>query len=147
MNTLKIQQEVLKDLCTNGNTRFFATEDDSIFLTVTGKVGYFVPAEQLQVQLRNAQSMLPLNLAGVVVPDFLLVGTDEYRIGGGVRKYRRCDGEDTYIATGLLKLFDNPTLYQDPFDESTVVVTEDLFGTGEQTVVGVVAPYRMKEEN
>ncbi len=147
MNILKIQQEMLKSLVKDQKGSYFHDDEGRVFVTTTGKVGYFIDEADLQIGLRNAQSMMPLGLEDIVCPENLLVGTDEYRIGGTVRKYRTDDvlREDTYVATGLLKYFDNPKLYQAENPLSAIVVTEDLYGVGEQYIVGVVMPHKVKE--
>ena len=148
MDILKIQQELLKSLVKDQKGSYFYDSATRVFVTTTGKVGYFINEADLQVKLTGAQTMMAFNLDDVVCPDNLLVGTDEYRIGGTVRKYRNDDvlREDTYVATGLLKYFDNPKLYQAENPLSPIVVTEDLYGVGEQYIVGVVMPHKVKTE-
>lgn len=147
MDILKIQQELLKSLVKDRKGSYYFDDQGRVFVTTTGAAGYFINRADLQVELTNAQSMLPFDLDGIVRPENLLVGTDEYRIGGTVRKYRNDDvlRDDTYVATGLLKYFDNPKLYQEEDPSSIVVVTEDLYGVGEQYIVGAVMPYKVKE--
>ena len=147
MDILKIQQELLKSLVKDQQGSYFYDGEGRVFVTTTGKAGYFINEADLQIKLINAQSMMALDLDDIVCPENLLVGTDEYRIGGTVRKYRNDDvlREDTYVATALLKYFDNPKLYQAENPLSPIVVTEDLYGVGEQCVVGVVMPHKVKE--
>lgn len=147
MDILKIQQELLKSLVKDQKGSYFYDGNGRVFVTTTGKAGYFINEADLQVQLTGAQIMTRLDLEDIVQPDNLLVGTDEYRIGGTVRKYRNDDvlRDDTYVATGLLKYFYNPKLYQEANPLSIIVVTEDIFGEGEQCIVGVVMPHKVKE--
>ena len=148
MDILKIQQELLKSLVKDQKGSYYHDGEGRVFVTTSGKVGYFINETDLQLRLINAQSMTALDLEGIVKPENLLVGTDEYRIGGTVRRYRNNDilREDTYVATGLLKPFDNPKLYQADDPWGLIAVTEDLYGVGEQCLVGVVMPYKVKIE-
>lgn len=148
MDILKIQQELLKSLVKDQKGSYYYDGEGRVFVTTSGKVGYFISETDLQLRLINAQSMMALDLEGIVKPENLLVGTDEYRIGGTVRKYRNNDilREDTYVATGLLKPFDNPKLYQADDPTGPIAVTEDLYGVGEQCLVGVVMPHKVKNE-
>ena len=148
MDILKIQQELLKSLIKDQKGSYYYDDTGRVFVTTTGKVGYFIDETDLQVRLINAQSMMALDLKGIVSPENLLVGTDEYRIGGTVRKYRNDDvlREDTYVATDLLKHFGNPKLYQADDPLAPIVVTEDQYGVGEQCIVGVVMPRKVKED-
>lgn len=147
MDILKIQQELLKSLVKDQRGSYYHM-DDLVFVTTAGKVGWFIHEDDLRVRITGAQVMFPLDLDGIVHPDNLLVGTDEYRIGGTVRKYRKNDPlqDDVYVSTGLLKYFNQPTLYQDDDPRDVIVVTEDIYGRGEQTLAGIVMPYKMKEE-
>lgn len=147
MNTLKIQQELLKALMTEPErVKYFPADDDrqrAVFLTVTGTVGYVLPFDELRVDITLAQSMLDLDLDRVVRPENLLEGTDEYRRGGDARRYHR-GKDEVYVSKSLLKNFDDPRLYYDPV-RPLVVVTEDRQQTGRYTIVGAVAPVLIKE--
>lgn len=142
MNVLKINQEVLKDMLATKRTSFSYCDDDRLYIQVDPEVGYFLDEEQMLVNLSGAQQAVPYDPEEVVAPRNLLVGTDEYRIGGTVRKYLHQNGTAVYIQTGLLKHFDAPVLYHT--EGSPVVVTEDA--KDRWSVVGLVAEYIMKKE-
>lgn len=142
MNILKINQEVLKDMLGNKRTSFSYCDDDRLYIQEEPEVGYFLTEEQMLVNLEGAQQACPYDPEEVVAPRNLLVGTDEYRIGGTVRKYLHTNGTAVYIKTGLLKHFDAPHLYHT--EGSPVVVTEDA--KDRWTIVGMVAEYIMKQE-
>lgn len=142
MNILKINQEVLQDMLGTKRTSFSYCYDDRLYIQVDPEVGYFLDKGQMLVNLGGAQQAYPYDPKEVVAPKNLLVGTDEYRIGGTVRKYLHQNGTAVYIQTGLLKHFDAPVLYHT--EGSPVVVTEDA--KDRWSVVGMVAEYIMKQE-
>lgn len=142
MNILKINQEVLKDMLGTKRTIFSYCDDDRLYIQVDPGVGYFLAEGQMLVNLEGAQQACPYDPEEVVAPRNLLVGTDEYRIGGTVRKYLHTNGTEVYIQTALLKNFDAPSLYHT--EGSPVVVTEDA--KDRWSVVGMVAEYVMKRE-
>lgn len=143
MNILKINQVILKDMLGEKRTGFHVCEDERVYVQVDPNVGYFLEEEQLIVNLAGAQNAFPYDPEEVVAPKNLLTGTDEYRIGGAVRKYLHTNETAVYIDTGLLKNFDAPTLYH--AEGSPVVVTEDKYGAW--AVVGLISEYVMKEED
>ena len=142
MNVLKINQEVLKDMLGTKRTSFSYCEGDRLYIQVDPEVGYFLAEEQMLVNLEGAQQAYPYDPEEVVAPKNLLVGTDEYRIGGTIRKCLHQNGTAVYIQTDLLKYFDAPVLYH--AEGSPVVVTEDA--KDRWSIVGMVAEYVMKQE-
>lgn len=155
MNILKVQQEILKAVCANPeNVKHFefSGEDGEtyIFLTVDGKVGYVLNAETVKVNLRGAQYMTNLSLPGLVKPENILNGTDDYRLKGTARRYTRVDDllDDVYVDQSLLKLFDRPKLYQDMLSPCGVIaVTEDPMDSGEDVLVGIVMPCKVDRDS
>lgn len=152
MNILKIQQEILKSLLSDGkdSVHFFDYDSDHTFVTTNWKVGYILPNESLRVILRDAQTMMELTdeIISTVLLANRLVGTDEYRNGGVARKYFRKDNPETaiYIDTNLLKHFRYPELYQKKGDPTgQVVVTERVVGSSEDEIVGIVMPTKIAE--
>lgn len=154
MNVLKIQQDLVKALIKGESVKY--SEDfteTNVFVTMNGQVGYVLRKADLIVSLAGAQTCMDLNLEAVVGPRCKLTGTDEYRRSGTARRFVYKDeatgevwGEDVYIDTGLIKYFDHPTFYKNPkYANDFCVVTEDIYGTGEQIVVGCVAPVIIKE--
>lgn len=152
MNVLKIQQEALKALFTAGNiVSYFNYDTDHVFITLNARVGYIVPSDELRIDLRDAQAVTDIitdQIEEAMHPSNRLIGTDEYRIGGTVRKYVWAEEEDrtAYFDTGLLKNFSNPELYKSRrHTASLAVVTEHGIGSDERKVVGIVMPYRIEE--
>lgn len=154
MNILKIQQDLVKALLKGEQVKY--SEDfteTKVFVTIDGRVGYVLRKEDLIVSLENAQTCMDMDLESVVGPSYKLTGTDEYRRSGTARRFVYKDevsgevrDEDVYIDTGLIKYFDRPTFYKNPrYATDFCVVTEDIYGTGEQIVVGCVAPVIIKE--
>ena len=90
MNVLKIQQELLKALCTEGKqVSYFIIDSEHVFVTVNAKVGYVIPEAQLRIQMTGSQMVTDLitdQVEEALHPSNRLTGTDEYRIGGTVRK-------------------------------------------------------------
>lgn len=150
MNSLKIQQEVLKALCAYpSKVRYTCPDSDHIFLTVDGTVGWVLPEEWIHVNLKGAQTTtLFFSREATITPLNQLKATDEYRLGGSARRYLRTDESEleVYIDTAKLKYFDHPTVYQHPRNPSVLYVTEDLYGTGDPVWVGVVSPVKVKPE-
>ena len=152
MNVLKIQQELLKAVLTDRNrVSYYNQDSEHIFVTVNGQVGYILPTSELYVELTAAQMMvsdlITDQIEEAMKPANRLEGTDEYRIGGTVRKYVWAeDKEETaYFNTALLKNFDNPELYKAKLHPSSLaVVTENGIGADERKVVGIVMPYNIK---
>ena len=152
MNVLKIQQEILKALLTDGkeSVHFYDYDAEHTFVTTTWKVGYVLPNDSLRVILRDAQSMMDLTseIMGTVLLANHLIGTDEYRNGGVARKYLRKDSPETaiYVDTNLLKHFSHPELYQKKGGPTgQVVVTERVVGSSEDAIVGIVMPTKIAE--
>lgn len=152
MNILKIQQDVLKAMLADPQsvkTYNFGIVKDYTFLTVSGTVGWVVPTNSLRVNISGAQLCMDMALQEIIEDVNELVGTDEYRIQGTARRYIRKDDpfEDVYVDTGLLKYFDKPKLYQQGGHYSNpIAVTEDIYGTGEFFLVGVVFPIKVKKQ-
>ena len=153
MNILKIQQEILKALLTDGkeSVHYFDYDAEHTFVTTNLKVCYVLPNDSLRVILRDAQTMM--NLTDEIMCTVLLanhlIGTDEYRNGGVARKYLRKDDPETavYIDTNLLKHFNHPELYQKKGDPcGQVIVTERVAGSSEDEIVGLVMPTKIAEE-
>lgn len=153
MNDLKIQQEILKAILANPQqVSYFSYDIDQVFVTTTGTVGYFMPADALRVNLTGAQIMADIltdEIADAVQVGNRLVGTDEYRKGGVARKYlREKGGQAVYIDTGLLKNFSFPELYQRSRSLlGPIIVTEHEVGADGRQVVGIVMPTKVDEEN
>lgn len=152
MNTLKIQQEILKAVLANPeNVKMFPLEtngEDCTFVTITGAVGYVLSQDDLRVRLTGANYMAALDLDDVIKPGNMLQGTDEYRRGGTARRYEKLTaGEDpVYVDTSLLKHFDSPVLFQEPKNpRGMIVVAEEPWEDGKLYVRGVVMPVKMDE--
>lgn len=153
MNKDKIQQEALKLLLKSPDlVKYYNPTPDETCLILHSLVGYMIPRDELRISLRDVQIMTDLTdaLEEAVGVAGRLTATDEYRIGGTVRKYKRLDGQVVYVQTGLLKNFDHCELYQvaDGHPErNLIVVTEVGIGADEEQIVGFTMPYRIKEEN
>ena len=153
MNKDKVQQEALKLLLKSTDlVKYYNPSADETCLILHGYVGYMIPSDELRLRLAGVQRTLDLTdaLEEAVGVAGRLIATDEYRVGGTVRKYRRLDGQVVYVQTGLLKNFDHCELYQveegHP-EKNLIVVTETGIGADEEQIVGFVTPYRIKEEN
>ena len=154
MNTLKIQQDILKAFAKGDTVRY--SEDFSerfVFISLDGVTGYFFDKKDLRVDLRGGQIVMDMDLNDLIRPDYKLTGTDEYRKQGTARKFVYKDElsgevkeEVTYIDTGKIKYFTDPIFYKQPF-RPLIAVTEDMYGTGEQVIVGCVAPVVIKDIN
>lgn len=151
MKLLKIQQDILKALLANPeNVKHYHTSDDGVFvMTPPNSMGYVIPRGALRLDLTGVQIMGDLDLDKLLYPENLLHGTDDYRLKGKARRFVRrpvTEAErDTYIFTDLLKNFENPRLYQGPSPLGMIVVTEDPFDDGQETIVGVVMPCKVKD--
>jgi hypothetical protein len=143
MNILKIQQDLLKAFFKEGTTVKCFNLTDGVFVTISGANGYVIPQDMLRVDLRDAQAIMDLPLVDVFKQGAPLTPTDEYRIGGTVRKYLTTEDEEVYIDTDLLKHFDNPTIYRSEHRPHLLVLVEDLYGRGSLHIVGVVVPYKI----
>lgn len=151
MNTAKAQQEILKQLIDDPSRvgYFEAAEEDKIFITANGKVGYLIPLEDLRLSLTGAQCMVHVwddFEAALGTMSNLLQETDEYRLGGKARKYLRSDdpGAEIYVNSDLLKVFNHPQLWQ-KFGSFTnpIVVTESFCSDGAPVPVGIVCPVKV----
>lgn len=151
MNVLKAQQEILKALVAGDKVAWckdFIT--GAVLVSTNGVTVYNIPPELLFVNLSSAELTEGLrDLANVAItPENLLIATDEYRVGGTVRKYvRACDRtQEVYVDTKAIKNFTLPTLYQDPTHPwSPVLVTERELMEDEILTVGVVAVVNLEE--
>ena len=153
MNSIKVQQEILKALLSGKQpVRYSNYGLDEVCVTTDGKVVYIMPEEELLVNLAGAQVSLDLlvgQIQATVRPANRLIGTDNYRMGGKARKYVRAEATEisSYFNTELLKHFTDPELYQDAGSTlSLAVVTERAPGTDERKIVGAVMPIRVAEE-
>lgn len=146
MNYLKIQQEVGKALLLQKHVSYYFYEGTT-FLTTTGTVGWFVPDDKQLLKLTGAQAMASLgDYTEALRPEYQLIGTDTYRVGGSARMYTRRDGLTVYVDTALLKYFDHPTLYQMGGPLAPIAVAEDTFDTGEYDLTGIVCPKKVEPE-
>ncbi len=146
MNTLKIQQDVLKALC-KGERVFYYHTDDGVFLATSGSHGWIVPDDQLRINLVGAQVFTNIELDLLFREENKLIGTDEYRKGGVARRYRptSAPASSVYVNIGLLKYFDAPTLYQE-YEKGPIAVVEQPID-GEPRVVGMVMPVIVKDDD
>lgn len=154
MNTLKIQQDLLKAFAKGDTVRYSEDFTGSlVFISIDGVTGYFFNKEDLRVELHGAQASTDLDVGRLVRPDYKLTGTDEYRRQGTARKFvykdeltGEIDDEIVYIDTGKVKYFNEPTFYKQPGENHLLVaVTEDIYGDGKDVVVGCVTPVRIKD--
>lgn len=151
MNKDKVQQEALKLLLKSTDlVKYYQADQDTVCLILHSLVGYMIPRDELRIGLAGVQRAIDLTdaLEEAVGVDGRLIATDEYRIGGTVRKYKRQDGLVVYVQTGLLKNFDHCELYQveDGHPEKNlIVVTETGIGADEEQIVGFTMPYRIKD--
>lgn len=155
MNILKIQQDALKAMIKEPKTVTTypivdEQENPCTFLTINRAAGYIIPDHLLLVDLTGAQTMLALDLAELVRPENLLTGTDDYRLGGTARRYEKTDTvlDDVYIKTELLKYFDLPQLYQDPYKPlGMIAVTETDPDDGRPVLAGLVMPCKVDTDD
>lgn len=151
MNKDKVQQEALKLLLKSTDlVKYYAPNALETCLILHGLVGYMIPTDELRVNLTGVQRALDLTdaLEEAVGVTGRLIATDEYRVGGTVRKYKRQDGQIVYVQTGLLKNFDHFELYQvaDGHPEKNLlVVTETGIGADEEQIVGFTMPFRVRD--
>ena len=152
MNVLNIQKDCLKALLAGERVKYYcsALEDKVFLLFGNGSVSYFIPEDEMMLNFRSMEECLYTldeRVVETICPGNRLKGTDEYRVAGIVRKYLRTDSPEAevYVNTELLKHFKAPVLYQSPDPKSMIVVAEDRAGGGE-TVVGVVMPYKLKDQ-
>ena len=105
MNIAKVQQEMLEVVLKNPQAAaHILLEDeykdvDVVYCTPDGKVGYVFPAELLRVNLHDTRVMPVLDLHSIIKPKNLLTGTDDYRLGGAARRYKRAEDylDDVYV--------------------------------------------------
>ena len=155
MNILKIQQDALKALIKEPKIiNTYPLEDEQgnpcTFLTINKAAGYIIPDHLLLVDLTGAQTMTNLELSGLVRPENLLTGTDDYRLAGTARRYTKTESYlgDTYIKTELLKYFDLPQLYQDPLRPlGMIAVTETDPDDGRPVLAGLVMPCKVDTDD
>lgn len=156
MNIAKVQQEMLKAVLKNPQAAaHIMLEDeykeiDVVYCTPDCKVGYVFPSELLRVRLYDTRIMPKLHLERIIKPENLLTGTDDYKLGGAARRYKRTEDwmDDVYVDQHLLKLFDLPVLYQDPTDEySVIAVVERPWEEDGDKLVGFVYPVKIDAEN
>ena len=150
MKLVKIQQEILKAVMANPeNVSRFGCPGNETFITADHAVGYVIPWDKLRVNLDGTNLMKALDLQQIVDEGDKLVGTDLFRNGGTARfyKYANTSGgaEGTHVDTRLLKLFDFPTLYQNPMNPRGVIVVTETPIDGPEAIVGIVMPCKVEE--
>lgn len=156
MNIAKVQQEMLKAVLKNPQAAaHILLEDeykgeDVVMCTPDCRVGYIFPTELLRVNLHDTRVLPTYNLHSIIKPANLLTGTDDYRLGGTARRYKRAEdwiADDVYVDQGLLKLFDQPVLYQDPTHQySIIAVVERPWEDDGDKLVGFVLPVKVETE-
>lgn len=157
MKLEKIQAQLLKvrfkDLLLGedavSSIRLFPTWDGHVYVHFIPELLYKLPEHLLAVQLPEEPEDEDSALARIVTAaenSLLMVPlhpTDEYRVGGTVRKYLQ-GAEPVYFNVQLLKNFENPELY--PLTENNMaVIVEHHQGVSRPVVVGVIAPYKVEE--
>ena len=153
MNLLKIQQDLLKVIFKEEpeKVRFFHDDlFDRTFVMPNNHIGYLIPDEDLRVSLEGAQMVDPsvINLEGIVADGVTLIGTDEYRGGGDLRKYmKQTSDRAVYVDKTKLKNFDPSAVLVQLSDSPfyPVAVLEDKYNDGDLTIVGMVMPCKVKE--
>lgn len=152
----KIQVETLKELMKPTGRVVYYThpdDDDKTVIIPKGTAAYVLPTDMLHVGLRGAQVTDHALYDGVPTRDLYAAvkfePTDEYRVGGTVRKYLANGDADQplYIDTKLLAHFDSPVLFQKRYAPlGLVTVTEYQLERDRLEVVGYVCPFRIENK-
>ena len=146
MNFTKAQNIVFKAICTNDMVRKFQLDDNHIFVTHNGFVGFVFPVEIISFNVEKAKEMNPIPISEIVKPENQLTMTDDLKLTDFGRKMCRrfkINGRSVFIDKKLLDYFPNAKFYQDrDHDLSPVIVTEDLHTAKRDMPVGVICPTR-----
>lgn len=147
MNFTKAQNVVFKAICTNDRVCKFQLDDNHIFVTHDGVVGFVFPVEIISFNVEKAKDMKPLQITEIIKPENQLIMTDDLKlINFGKTMCRRFkgNGRSVFIDTKSLEYFHGAKFYQDrDHDLTPVVVTDDLHTKRKNMPVGVIAPTRM----
>ena len=146
MNFTKAQNIVFKAICTNDRVCKFQIDDNHIFVTHDGMVGFVFPVEIISFNVEKTTDMKPIPISEIVKPENRLIITNDLKLTDFGRKMCRrfkINGRSVFIDKKFLEYFQNAKFYQDrDHDLTPVIVTEDLSAAKRDMPVGVICPTR-----
>lgn len=147
MNLIRAEREVFNALVKGDRVCFFQMDENRIFVTPDGYMGYIFPVTAVSFNVGRCKEMKPMKIAELVQPENELFLTDDYH-GAGFgdrRMYRRLKaaGKNVFVNNAFLANFQNPRFFQQKGDAiGMITVTEKGASPKHDIPVGVILPIR-----
>lgn len=152
MNIIRAEREVFNAMVKGDRVCSFPVDENRIFVTHDGYMGYIFPVSSISFNLGRCMDMVPLKYAELVKPENELFLTDYFRAGGfgDKRMYRRlkAKGKNVFVNNAFLANFQNPRFWQDKNSTDSLITVTEKGATPRQDIpVGVILPVRRDWSN
>lgn len=144
MNFNKAQREVFNKIIGSGKPAWFDVDENNIFVTPDGMVGFIFPVSTIAFNLDRIRKMdNPVKIYEVVKSENELTLTNDIKLFPGRQARRLKKGKySVFVDTRFLSYFQNPKFFQDKNDiRSPVIVTEFQHFKGD-IPVGLIMPMK-----
>ena len=148
MNINKAQKIIFNELISRGNVAMYDFDESNVFITPDGTYGFVLPLNSIQLNTAKMRKITPLNIASVVKEENLCHLSKELLLQEHPKAYLRKlkNGDrNIYFNSKKMECFQNPKFYNEG-NTSIIVVTEDISPIRQNSIVGVILPVRVVEE-
>lgn len=142
MNFNKAQREVFNKIIGSGKPAWFDVDENNIFVTPDGMVGFIFPVSTIAFNLDRIRKMdNPVKIHEVVKSGNELILTNDIKLLPGKQVIRlKKEKYSVFVDTRFLSYFQNPKFFQDAKDRRAAIIVTEYQHLKGNTPVGLIMP-------